>query len=139
MVGILLVSHGAMAEGMRDSLTMFFGEHLEQLDTMRLRMDTNADEFGIEMAKKVEALDSGDGVIIFADVLGGTPCNQAMRLVSDRVHLITGMNLPMLMEFLTKREEPAVIQDIVESGKNAVMDAGALLLESANEEPVDDD
>ncbi|MBQ7888329.1 MAG: PTS sugar transporter subunit IIA [Erysipelotrichaceae bacterium] len=140
MVGILLVSHGMMAEGMMDSISMFFGKNIPQLDYMRLYMDSSADEFGIEMAKKVAELDTGDGVIIFADLFGGTPCNQALRLVSDRVHLIAGMNLPMIMEFLGTREFSELnAAGLVASGQAAIIDAGAMFLSGSDAEEVDDD
>lgn len=140
MVGILLVSHGMMAEGMMDSISMFFGKNIPQLDYMRLYMDSSADEFGIEMAKKVAELDTGDGVIIFADLFGGTPCNQALRLVSDRVHLIAGMNLPMVMEFLGTREFSELdAAGLVASGQAAIIDAGAMFLSGSDAEEVDDD
>ncbi len=139
MVGILLVSHGMMAEGMMDSISMFFGNNIPQLDYMRLYMDSNADEFGIEMGKKVADLDTGDGVVIFADLFGGTPCNQALRLVSDKVHLIAGMNLPMVMEFLGTREFSELdASALVTAGQAAIVDAGAMLLSAVSEE-VDDD
>lgn len=139
MVGILLVSHGMMAEGMMDTISMFFGENIPQLDFMRLRMDSNADEFGVLMAEKVKQLDQGDGVIIFADLFGGTPCNQALRLVNDKVSLIAGMNLPMVMEFLGMREFSELdAAALVEAGKNAIVDAKAMLFSASNSD-VDDD
>lgn len=139
MVGILLVSHGMMAEGMMDTISMFFGENIPQLDFMRLRMDSNADEFGELMAEKVKQLDQGDGVIIFADLFGGTPCNQALRLVNDKVSLIAGMNLPMVMEFLGIREFSELdASALVEAGKNAIIDAKAMLFSSSDTEEDDD-
>lgn len=139
MLGILLISHGKMAEGMKDSLSMFFGNDIPQLDTLALRMDSSAVEFGQEIRQKVAELDTGDGVLIFADVLGGTPCNQALQIVNEKVHLIVGMNLPMLMELLGIRESQEIdVAAVVESGKNAVIDAGAMLMSDSNEE-VDDD
>ena len=139
MVGILLVSHGMMAEGMMDSISMFFGDNIPQLDYMRLYSDSNADAFGVEMGKRVAELDTGDGVVIFADLFGGTPCNQALRLVSDKVHLIAGMNLPMVMEFLGTREFAGLdAAALVEAGRTALVDAGAMFLSVASEE-VDDD
>lgn len=139
MTGILLVSHGMMAEGMMDSISMFFGTNIPQLDYMRLYMDSNADEFGIEMGKKIAELDTGDGVVIFADLFGGTPCNQALRHVSENVHLIAGMNLSMVMEFLGTREFSGLdAEALVNAGKDAIVDAGAMLLSAASEE-VDDD
>ncbi|MGN1344813.1 MAG: PTS sugar transporter subunit IIA [Traorella sp.] len=138
MIGILLISHGKMAEGMKDSLTMFFGDNIQQLDTLSLRMDSSADAFGQELHQKIEQLDSGDGVIIFADLLGGTPCNQALLCVNEKVDLIVGMNLPTLMEVLALRECGTVhISELIEKGKASILDAKVLLYQDSSEE--DDD
>lgn len=128
MKGILLVSHGKMAEGMIDSLQMFFGENIPQLDFLSVKMDTGVEEFRNSVIQKINELDTGDGVVIFADVLGGTPFNQSATLVSDKVDLIVGMNLGMLMDFLGSREYEEFDADaLVEKGKNAVINAKALL------------
>lgn len=103
MIGILLISHGNMASGISSSLKMFFGSEIPQLETLCLSENTNPDTFGEEIGKKIRQLDTGDGVVIFADLIGGTPCNQAFRYISSKVVLIGGMNLPVIMEFLGQR------------------------------------
>ena len=92
-----------MASGISSSLKMFFGSEIPQLETLCLSENTNPDTFGEEIGKKIKQLDTGDGVVIFADLIGGTPCNQAFRYISSKVVLIGGMNLPVIMEFLGQR------------------------------------
>ena len=92
-----------MASGISSSLKMFFGSEIPQLETLCLSENTNPDTFGEEIGKKIRQLDTGDGVVIFADLIGGTPCNQAFRYISSKVVLIGGMNLPVIMEFLGQR------------------------------------
>ena len=85
-------------------------------------------------------VDSGDGVLIFADMLGGTPCNQALTLVNEKVHLIVGMNLPMILELLGMREtQPAEVSAIIENGRQAIQDVGALFFALAGSESDEDD
>lgn len=103
MIGILLISHGNMASGISSSLKMFFGSEIPQLETLCLSENTNPDTFGEEIGKRIKELDTGDGVVIFADLIDGTPCNQAFRYISSKVTLIGGMNLPVIMEFLGQR------------------------------------
>lgn len=103
MVGVLLISHGNMASGIKSSLNMFFGNEIPQLDTLCLSENTNPESFGEEIGNKIKELDTGDGVVVFADLIGGTPCNQAFRYISSKVVLIGGMNLPIIMEFLGHR------------------------------------
>lgn len=103
MIGILLISHGNMGSGISSSLKMFFGSEIPQLETLCLSEDTNPDTFGEKIGNKIKELDTGDGVVVFADLIGGTPCNQAFRYISSKVVLIGGMNLPVIMEFLGHR------------------------------------
>ena len=138
MQSILLISHGQMANGVKNALSMFFGNEVPQLESLALLPNMGADEFGAMIREKLAELDNEDGTVIFADVLGGTPFNQSAMLVSDRVDLIVGMNLPMLMEFLATREYGKVeINHLVEVGRQGVINARELL--SGDEEVEDDD
>ena len=103
MIGILLISHGNMASGIKSSLNMFFGDEIPQLDTLCLSENTSPESFGEEIGNKIKELDTGDGVVVFADLIGGTPCNQAFKYISSKMVLIGGMNLPVIMEFLGQR------------------------------------
>lgn len=55
------------------------------------------------MKRAIEKVDIGEGAVILTDLFGGTPCNQAARLLDDRIDLISGMNFPVLLELLTAR------------------------------------
>ena len=92
-----------MASGIKSSLNMFFGDVIPQLDTLCLSENTSPESFGEEIGNKIKELDTGDGVVVFADLIGGTPCNQAFKYISSKVVLIGGMNLPVIMEFLGQR------------------------------------
>ena len=110
-----------MASGISSSLKMFFGLEIPQLETLCLSENTNPDTFGEEIGKKIRQLDTGDGVVIFADLIGGTPCNQAFRYISSKVVLISGMNLPVIMEFLGHRLDEI---DLNTFDFNSLLDTG---------------
>ena len=55
------------------------------------------------LSEAVEAADEGAGVLILTDLLGGTPCNLASLLLSSRVDLVAGFNLPALLKGLLSR------------------------------------
>lgn len=103
MKGILLISHGRMAEGMMDTISLFFG-NLEQTDYICLKKEDNPSDFKDAMEKKIQALDTGDGVLVLADMLGGTPCNQSAYFIQNSATVITGLNLPMLLTVMAARE-----------------------------------
>ena len=85
------------------------------------------------MARVVAAVGSGlsGGTIIMTDLFGGTPSNMAMSFLKDGcVEVITGVNLPMLMEFCSKRGRLAVAELAVElqrCGREGIVVAGELL------------
>lgn len=120
MKGILLISHGEMAKGMMNSISLFFGD-LKQLDCLCLKKEDNPDQFHDLMKEKINQLNSGDGVIILADILGGTPCNQAAYLVNEDIIVLTGMNLGMLIAIMSSRQGKTIDIDMVlDDGKTGI-------------------
>ena len=135
MQSILLISHGQMANGIKDSLSMFFGKEMPQLESLALTPDLGAEEFGQMIREKLEELESEEGTVIFADMLGGTPFNQAALLLNEKTDLVVGMNLPMLMDFLAMREYATVeVDHIIEVGQQGVINAKAVLSAGNDEE-----
>lgn len=104
MVGIVLISHGGMADGMMTSAPMLFPD-FSQCVSLTLWPEDNPDEFQTKLEAKIKEVDTGDGVFILADLLGGTPCNRSMYLMSDRVRVLTGLSMPMLVTLLSTRED----------------------------------
>lgn len=135
MLGILLVSHGDLADGLLSSAKMFFGDEIENIDTLALRMQTPIEEFQSALAAKVKKLDQGSGVLILADLFGGTPCNQSLLLASDRVHVISGANLTMLLELLGLRagSDDIDFAQLAQIGKDGIIYTNEL------SKPKDDD
>lgn len=105
MVGIVLVSHGSMAEGMLDAARMIVGD---QEGIMAINLEEMDDVEGLieKITAAVEQIDTGDGVIVLVDVFGASPFNASARLTMTRgnMEVITGMNLPMLLELAIHRQ-----------------------------------
>lgn len=121
MKGILFISHGKMAEGIVDSLTMFFGERPENIDYLGLSYDEGPEHFKDQLEGKIIRLDKGDGVIIFADLFGGTPANTASLLASNDCQIISGMNLAMALECVgTRGNSNLSIDELVNTGKEDI-------------------
>lgn len=121
MVGVLLISHGEMAKGMLDSISLFIPD-APQLDALELKAEDNPEDFRTVIEEKIKELDTGEGVIIFADMLGGTPANQTAYLLSDKVQVVTGMNLGMVLECLTLRQfDDVSIEHLISVGREGVV------------------
>lgn len=124
MKGVILVSHGLLAKGMLDSAHLFLGNDLAQIKACCLSADDSPEDFGAVIKEAIQEVDSGDGVVIFADLFGGTPFNQSLPLLSDKVDLIAGLNFAMLLEYLSKRTyEDVDVKAMVEVGQQGIVEA----------------
>lgn len=126
MVGILLMSHGKMAEGMLDSCKLFFGDDIAQIKALCLMAGDNPEEFDQIIRDAVAEIDDGCGVIAMCDLLGGTPCNRSAMVLNDRLQVITGMNFTMLLELLGRRMSvdditELDISDLIQVGKDGII------------------
>lgn len=103
MIGLLLISHGQLGRVLLETAAEIVGP-FDRAEAISVgRRDSIADvETRIDAA--VERLDDGAGVLILADMFGGTAANVSLRLVGSRpVEVITGCNLPMLLKASTAR------------------------------------
>lgn len=138
MKGIVLISHGDMAKGMAQSATLFLGDSIPQLTYCCLQQEDAPEAFAERLESAVRQVDSGEGVVLLADLFGGTPCNQAIVRLKENTELIAGMNFPMLLELLTGRMGGETdIDALVESGRNAIMNGKAALAAGMGDEEDD--
>lgn len=129
MFGIVLISHGRLAEGMLSAAEMVFGDASRQVAALGLGKDENPEEFGKRIGEAIKKADTGEGVVVLADLLGGTPCNQAAPYAGDRVHILAGLSLVMLLEILGTRESgcPFDLASAIEAAHSGIADYNALL------------
>lgn len=99
MVGLILASHGHLSEGVKEAASLIFGEQ-EDVFACTLEPSQGPDDIRKQMTDAIEAI--GDKEIVFlVDLWGGTPFNQANGLFEgheDKWAIVTGLNLPMLIE-----------------------------------------
>lgn len=134
MIGILLMSHGRMAEGMLDSCKLFFGDDVEKVRALCLMPSDDPEQFDERIRTAVSEIDDGSGVIAFCDLLGGTPSNRSMYIITEnpRFKVITGMNLTMLLELLGRRMmteniDELDLDEIIEVGHNGTVSLNKMM------------
>ncbi len=105
MVGILVISHGRLAEALISSVEFLVG-NLQRTRGVSIWPKEKGEEVKDRVRKEIAEVDDGDGVVILTDILGGTPTNLSLSfLEKERVEVVTGVNMPMLLT-LSSYEEP---------------------------------
>lgn len=130
MIGIILVTHGRLADEFRVAMEHVVGAQ-PAFETVAIGPDDNMEQRRKDIAAAITRVDDGQGVIILTDLFGGTPSNLAISLMeAGRVEVIAGVNLPMLIRLESARKTMSV-QDTVkaacEAGKKYIRIASELL------------
>lgn len=104
MIGILVMTHGNLSEGLIQSCELIAGKS-EKVIGLKLNREDNIEDLVLEMDQALTKLDDGDGVLVLTDLLGGSPCNVAsIGLKKGKEYqLLTGVNSPMLLEAMISR------------------------------------
>jgi mannose PTS system EIIA component len=125
MVGLVIATHGHLAQELVSTAEQIIGV-LPKVATCSIEPGSSADDIRGEMQKAIASVESGEGVIVFADLVGGTPCNQSLMLC-DKNHLevLTGVNLPMLLKAQSLRDAamplPAMVSALVSYGQKNIV------------------
>jgi len=98
MIGLVLVSHGRLAEEFRAAMEHVVG-HQEGVATVCIFPEDTMESRREEIRGAIARVDTGDGVVVLTDIMGGTPSNLAFQLCDRRkVEMIAGVNLPLLVK-----------------------------------------
>lgn len=126
MVGILLVTHLDFGQKMLEAAELIMGE---QDNCLAIAIGTNKEMEVIleEIRRAVTQLDTGEGVLIFTDMFGGTPSNLSLSLLgSAKLEVMSGVNLPMLLKAFSTRH--LSLEDMAtavrEAGQEGIVVAG---------------
>lgn len=126
MVGIILASHGEFAKGILQSGSMIFGDQ-PNVQAVTLMPSEGPQDIKVKMEEAIKTFDDQDQVLFLVDLWSGTPFNQANLLIDgheDKWAIITGLNLPMLIEAYAMRLSNENAHDIaahlVEVGREGV-------------------
>ncbi len=105
MVGIIIASHGEFANGIMQSGAMIFGEQ-ENVKAVTLMPSEGPEDIKAKMKEAIATFDNQEEILFLVDLWGGTPFNQANSLLEEdngKWAIVSGMNLPMLIEAYASR------------------------------------
>lgn len=118
MIGLVLVTHGRLAQELRAALEHVVGPQ-EAVEPISIQPDDDIEQRRADILTAVARVNSGDGVVILTDMFGGTPSNLAISVMSEgNVEVIAGVNLPMLVKLSSVRGGMA-LPDAVAAARDA--------------------
>ena len=132
MIGVVVVTHGQLATELLNAAETIVGD-LPRFAAVSIGWhdDVNDAREDIDQAIARVRVDGEDGVLVLTDMFGGTPSNLGMTfLEKDRVEVITGVNLPMLIKLAGLRGTSdllAVARQLRDDGRSAIWVASDLL------------
>jgi len=134
MIGLVLVTHGRLASEFVVAMEHVVGKQ-ERIAPICIGPDDDMDQRRKDIAKAIAKVDDGSGVIVLTDLFGGTPSNLAISLMkSDKIEVIAGVNLPMLIRLEGARKTMdvrAAVAAAREAGRKYISVASEILGEAA--------
>ena len=130
MIGVVLVTHGRLAEEFISALEHVVGKQSQML-AICIESDDDMEDCRLKILAAAQGVDSGDGVILLTDMFGGTPSNLAISIMEQaNVEVVAGINLPMLIKLATSRDGGGLAEVAVcaqEAGRKYINVASTLL------------
>ncbi len=110
MIGLVLVTHGRLADELRSAMEHVVGAQ-RNVGTVCIGPDDDMESRRTEISSLIEQVDTGDGVVLLTDMFGGTPSNLAISMMSRTgVEVLSGVNLPMLVKLAKVRSAQTLVE-----------------------------
>jgi PTS system mannose-specific IIA component len=131
MIGIVVVTHGRVAEELVNAARTIVGE-LPAVAAVSIGWTDDPAAANGAIQRGLEEVGGGDALVL-TDMFGGTPTNLSLPFLSERVEIVTGVNLPMLIKASALREGALVevARAVREQGKGAIYVASEVLAKKA--------
>ena len=130
MIGVVVVTHGQLATELVNAAETIVGD-LPNFAALSIGWHDDVQDARDELAAAIARVQGPEGVLVATDMFGGTPSNLAITFLgTERVEVVTGVNLPMLIKLSSLREAgdlTEVARQIREHGRNAIWVASDLL------------
>ena len=131
MIGVIVVTHGQLANELVNAAQAIVGD-LPQFVAVSIGWHDNPNGAREAIKEAIDRVQGPAGVLILTDMFGGTPSNLGLTfLETNRVEIITGVNLPMLIKLADLQQSSSdllgVAREMREIGRNAIWVASDLL------------
>lgn len=112
MVGLVVATHGRLAQELVATAEQIVGK-LAAVATCSIEPGSSPEQIRKMIDDAVKSVESEDGVIVLADLFGGTPCKESLMLLqSHQLEVLAGVNLPMLIKAASLRESAMPLSEL---------------------------
>ncbi|MEM9600620.1 MAG: PTS sugar transporter subunit IIA [Pseudomonadota bacterium] len=130
MIGLVIVTHGELAIELRRATEHVVGPQ-DAIQTICIGPDDDMERRRDDIRKAVDTVDMGKGVIMLTDMFGGTPSNLSISMLrEDKVEVLAGVNLPMLIKLAEARQTASLSEastKAMEAGRRYIAIASRIL------------
>jgi PTS system mannose-specific IIA component len=131
MIGILLVTHGRLAEELK-AAALTIQPDISRMVAVALEWNQTGEDARARIAQGISQADEGDGAVILTDMFGGTPTNLTLSfLQKDRIEIVTGVNLPMVLKCASLQKSGKSVAEVAhlarDRGQRSICVASDLL------------
>jgi PTS system mannose-specific IIA component len=123
MLGIVIATHGTFSNGIKDAAEVIVG-NTENIVTVNLNAGDDVEKLGEKINNAILEVNQGDGVVVLVDLLSASPYNQSVLATNqldpelkDKVYIIGGVNLPMLLEIINHQILGTQIEMVAKSAE----------------------
>jgi PTS system mannose-specific IIA component len=130
MVGILIVTHGKLAQELVETTKIIVGKNVDHIIPITVGWNDDMADIQKTISAAIDKVDQGNGVLILTDMFGGTPSNISLSFLSEKTEIITGVNLPMLIKIVNVGDRynlKELAHLIHEQGKKSIYLASEIL------------
>lgn len=145
MLGIVVVTHGSLSDGLKDSVEVIMGT-TTNMATVNLNQGDDVQKLGEKINDAIYQVNQKNGVIILVDIISASPYNQAVLVTSqlehnlrNSVYIVGGVNLPMLLEAINLQLLNTPIEKVAEAIVKQGMDSLSMWHSSMQSEEDEDE
>lgn len=130
MIGLVIVTHGQLAEAFRHVMEHVVGPQ-QAITTINIETQDNMEQRREDIVAAIDSVNQGKGVIVLTDMFGGTPSNLAISIMSQKpIEVLAGINVPMLVKLASIRDKlplAEAVEQAREAGRKYINVASQLL------------
>lgn len=115
MIGIIIVAHFGLGEKFVQAATEIIGKEPKNIIALTIDYSKDVESINEDISNAIKQVNDKNGVLILTDMFGGTPCNMSLPFLKEgQVEVLTGLNLPMLVEVMDSRHNGKSLAELAQ-------------------------